>query len=64
MAHFVLDCPLYNINNDKFQSLFPKVVLGSLEFYFQLDHWVDTSLYLKEAITLHHFRGLAILMCF
>ena len=35
-AHFVLKCPLYNSIKDKFQSLFEKVVLGSLNWTIKL----------------------------
>jgi hypothetical protein len=54
-AYFVLECPLYNSLRDKFQSLFKKVLLKSL----QLDHQVEFSLYLTEATTLRHSRELA-----
>jgi hypothetical protein len=33
-AYFVLECPLYNFIKDKFQSLFEKVVIGSLKSFF------------------------------
>ena len=56
-AHIVLECPLYNSIRHKFQLL--NVVLGSLGSFFQLDHQVDISLYLKEAIALYHSRELA-----
>jgi hypothetical protein len=40
-ADFVWECLLYNSIED--------VVLGSLKFFFQLDHQVDISLYLTKA---------------
>ena len=49
----MLECPLY-----KFLLLIENVVLGSLKSFFYLDHQVDSSLYLKEAIALGHFRAL------
>ena len=49
-AHFVLEYPLYNSIEDKFQSLFKNVVLGSLKSLLQLDHKVHINLYLMEAI--------------
>ena len=58
-AHFMLECPLYKPIRDKFPSLFENVVLGSLKYFFQLDHQVDISLYLKEATALHQSRELA-----
>ena len=33
-THYVLECPLYNSIRDKFQSLFKKVILGSLKSFF------------------------------
>ena len=51
----MLECPLYNsIRDTRFQSLFEKVVLGSLESFFQLDQQVDISFYLTKATALHH----------
>ena len=41
-AHFVLECPLHNPIGEKFKSLFEKVVLGSLKYFIQLHHQVDT----------------------
>ena len=39
VAHFVLDCPLYNsIKDIRFPSLFPSVELGSLKSFFQLSN--------------------------
>jgi hypothetical protein len=55
----MLECPLYEPIKDKFTSLFENVVLGSLKPFFQLDHQVDISLFLKEDTALHQFRGLA-----
>ena len=52
-AYFVLECPLYNFIRDKFQS-----IIGSLKSFFQLDHQVEISLYLTEAIALCHSREL------
>ena len=52
----MLECPLYNLIRDKFPSLFENVILGSLKSFFQLDHQVDISFYLMEAIALCHFR--------
>ena len=40
----MLECPLYDPIRDKFQSLFEKVVLGILKFFFQVDQQVDISL--------------------
>ena len=39
-AHILLECPLYNLNIDKFPSLFENVVPRSLKSFFQLDHQV------------------------
>ena len=50
----VLECPLYTFIRYKFQALFEKLVLGSLKYFFQLDHQVDINLYLTEAYRLHH----------
>ena len=58
-THFVLECPLYGPISDKFQSLFEKVILGSLKFFFQLDQQVDISLYLMKATAFCHSRELA-----
>ena len=58
-AHFVLECPLYFFIRDKFQSLFEKVVLGSLKSSFQLDQQVDINLFLKKATALRRFGELA-----
>ena len=33
-AHFMLECPLYNLLRDKFPSLFENVVLESLKYFF------------------------------
>ena len=56
----MLECPLYNFIRDiKFQSLFEKVILGSLKSFFKLDQQVDISMYLMEATTLCHSRKLA-----
>ena len=60
-AHFVLECPLYNLAKDKFPSLFENVILGSLKSFLQSDQQVDTSLYLTEATVLHNSKGLATL---
>ena len=54
----MLEYPLYNLTKDKFPSL-ENVDLRSLKSFFQLDHQVDTNLYLTEATTLWHSRGLA-----
>ena len=55
-AHFVLECPLYNLVRDKFSSMFENVVLGSLKCSLRLDHLVEVSLYLMEATALHCSR--------
>ena len=39
---------------EKFQTLFQKIILGSLKSFFQLDHQVEISLYLTEATALRH----------
>ena len=57
-AHLVLECPLFKPIRDKFPSLFENVVRGSPKSVFQLDHQVDISLFLKEAIALRHSREL------
>ena len=36
-AHFVLECPLYNLIRDKFPSQFKNVVPRSLKLFFQLN---------------------------
>jgi len=41
---------------DKVQSLFERVILGSLKTFFQLDHQVDLSCCFMEAIALHHSK--------
>ena len=46
----VLECAQYSPTKDKFQSLFENVILGSLKSFFQLDHQVNISLYLKKAL--------------
>jgi hypothetical protein len=48
--------PRYKPIRDKFPSLFENVVLN---FFFQLDHQVDISLYLIEATPLHHSKGIS-----
>jgi hypothetical protein len=50
--------PLYNPIRDKFHSLFENVLLGSLKSFLQLNHQVDISLYLTEAMALCHSRHL------
>ena len=50
----MLKCSLYNSIEISFDSLFEKVVLGSLKPFIQLDHHVEISIYLMEAITLPH----------
>ena len=47
-------CPQHNPIRDKCPSLFENITLGSLMYFFQLDHQVDISLYLTEVIALHH----------
>ena len=54
-----MEWSLYNFIKDKWQSLFENVVLGNLKSFFQLDHQVDVSLYLTDAIALHHPKELA-----
>ena len=49
----MLECPKYIFIRDKFQLLFEKVVLESLE-PFHDDHQVDMSLYLTEGVALRH----------
>ena len=34
----MLECPLYNSSQDKFQSVYENVVLESHKLLFQLDH--------------------------
>ena len=60
-AHFVMECPLYIFVRKNFLSRFENVVLGRLESFFQLDHQVDISLYLKEYTALRHSRKLGFL---
>ena len=36
-AHFMLECPFYNPNRDKFPSLLENIVSRSLKPFFQLD---------------------------
>ena len=52
----MLKSPLHNPIGDKFPSLFENVVLGSFEYFFQLNHQVDITLYLMEATMLYHSR--------
>ena len=52
-AHFVLECPQYNLTGYMFPSLFKNVILENLESFFQLDHQIDISLYLMKAMLLH-----------
>ena len=40
-AHCVMECPLYNFIEDKFQSLFKNVVFKSLMYFSQLDNQVN-----------------------
>ena len=47
VTHFILECPLYNSIREKFQWLFEKVVLGSLNYFFQLDYLVEIDLFLE-----------------
>jgi hypothetical protein len=54
----MLECPLDKPIRDKFPLLFQNVALGSLKSFFQLDHQMDFSLYLKEDTTLCHFKQL------
>ena len=54
----MLECPIYNPIRDKFPSLYENVVLGSLKTFFPLDHKVDCSLYLTEAIAFCHSKEL------
>jgi hypothetical protein len=51
-----IGCSLYYSIRNKFQSFFENVVLGRLKTFFQLDHWVDVSLYFTEATALCHSR--------
>ena len=60
-AHFVLECPLYHSIRRKFQSLFEKLVTGSLKYLFQVDHQLDISLYLTKVAALYRSRELALL---
>ena len=53
-AHFVLECPQYNLIRYKFPSLLKNAVLKNLESFFQSDHHVDISLYLMKATALCH----------
>ena len=39
----MLECPLYDSIRDRFLFLFENTVLGSVEFFHQLDHRVDIS---------------------
>ena len=54
----MLECPLYKPIRDKFPSLLEDVVLGSLKYFFQLDHQVHISLYLMDAIVRRQSRDL------
>ena len=60
----MLEYPLYNYVRDKFQGLLDNVVIEVLKSFFQLDHHLDISLYLVEAIALRHFKELADLITF
>ena len=55
----MLECPMYNPSKDKFKLLFKKVILDSLESFFQEDHQVDISFYLTEATALRHSRDIS-----
>ena len=50
----MLECILDKPIGDKFPSLFENV--GILKSFFQLDHQVDSRLYLNEATTLCHSK--------
>ena len=58
-VRFMLECPLYNPIKDKFPSLFESVVPWGFKSFFQIDLWVDISLYLTEATVLRHSREVA-----
>ena len=59
-AHFMLDCPLLiDSRRDRFPSLLRNAVLGSLTYFFQWDHQVNTNRYLTEAVALRYSRELA-----
>lgn len=51
-SKFVLECPLYNSNGDKFFYLFDNVTLQILKSFFLLNHQVNPSLCLREASAL------------
>ena len=58
----MLECPLYNSIRDKFEFLFENIALGNVKPFFQLDHQVDVSLYLVEAMAICYSRELTSLI--